>query len=484
MCDYHTLLFDNEDNFNGVFTINSILNNNLYFYLDNGILKLGNKQEHFDIIQNSLNNYNFRTRNDKKLIGINKNKNEQIILYDQNDIKNSQYFNWNLKYFGNDEYTIQNNFNKKYLKLYNTSLIFDEIDYNSSMNQSLDKTYIFRILKLFDTITNLKKRDLIYIEKEPIDVCIKYIDLTDKNLNREGIKQIYKDQDNEELRYSLRSILQYIPWIRKIFILMPNEKVKFLKPYEEIKEKFVYVKDKELIGFDSSNSVSFQFNLYKMEKFGISKNFIYMDDDYFIGKPLKKSDLFYYDRKQKKIFPYILTSFFSELDKKIRLELYNKMIKKVETFKPQGADEYLLSFLNTEKYLIEKYNKTIITTHVTHNAIPENIDDLKYMFKSIQNYKYINETLFSKTRHPLRLNSHYYNNLFQLNINNRKVNSIHFEFFEMEHININKLDAPLFCINTCGNNVPTKNQYENEKKIMIKRFPIPTKYETIDNYNT
>ena len=31
----------------------------------------------------------------------------------------------------------------------------------------------------------------------------------DRTLNRSGIKQIYKDQDNEELRYSIRSILQY-----------------------------------------------------------------------------------------------------------------------------------------------------------------------------------------------------------------------------------------------------------------------------------
>ena len=33
-----------------------------------------------------------------------------------------------------------------------------------------------------------------------------------------------------------RSIFEYIPWIRKIFILMPNERVRFLKPSEEIKE--------------------------------------------------------------------------------------------------------------------------------------------------------------------------------------------------------------------------------------------------------
>ena len=72
------------------------------------------------------------------------------------------------------------------------------------------------------------------IDKEPIDVLIKYIDLSDPNLKREGIKQIQKDEDNEELRYSVRSILKYIPWVRKIFILMPNEKVRFFKNYSEI----------------------------------------------------------------------------------------------------------------------------------------------------------------------------------------------------------------------------------------------------------
>lgn len=261
---------------------------------------------------------------------------------------------------------------------------------------------------------------------------------------------------------------------------MPNEKVKFLKPFEEIKEKIIYVKDKELLGYDTSNSVAFQFNLFKMENFGISKNFIYMDDDYFIGKPLKKSDFFYYDKKKKKIFPYILTSFFRELDKNKSLTSHDELIKGKNKFKPQGADEYILSLLNTEKYLIEKYNKTIIATRVTHNAIPENIDDLKYMFKSIQNYKYINETLFSKTRHALRLNPHYYNNLFQLNINKRKVKSIPYGYFQMESVKVDKLNTPLFCINTCGNNIPTRKQYENELQVMSKRFPTPTKYEIIE----
>ena len=93
----------------------------------------------------------------------------------------------------------------------------------------------------------------IIIRFRTFDVVIKYVDLSDKELVRKGIPQIKKDNDNGEIKFSLRSILKNIPWINKIFIVMPNEKVKYLKNYEEIKEKIIYVKDKDLAGFDSAS---------------------------------------------------------------------------------------------------------------------------------------------------------------------------------------------------------------------------------------
>ncbi len=99
------------------------------------------------------------------------------------------------------------------------------------------------------------------LDMELIDAVIKYIDLTDKKLIREGIKQINKDIENGEIKYCIRSILTNIPWVNKIYIIMPNDKVKYLKSNEEIKEKIIYIKDKELIGFDSASSTVFEFNL-------------------------------------------------------------------------------------------------------------------------------------------------------------------------------------------------------------------------------
>ena len=63
---------------------------------------------------------------------------------------------------------------------------------------------------------------------------------------------------------------------------MPNERVKFFKPSEEIKEKIVYVKDKDILGFDSASIYEFHYNLFKMKKFGLSENFIL--NSYYINK--------------------------------------------------------------------------------------------------------------------------------------------------------------------------------------------------------
>jgi len=319
--------------------------------------------------------------------------------------------------------------------------------------------------------------DLKIVEKEPIDVFIKYIDLSDKSLKRDGIKQIFKDEDNEELRYSLRSILEYIPWVRKIYIVMPNTKVKFLKSYNEIKEKIIYVKDSDFLGYDTANIFAFTFNLYKMEKFGISKNFIYMEDDYFLGKPFKKTDFFYYDRKENKVLPYILSPGFSELDRNQSQRIYDYMVKEKDKFKFQGGQMWDFSIINTEIFFMKKYKGTIINTQFTHNARAENIDDLKEMFKSIQSYRYIKETLFSKERHILSLNQPHYNNLFQLNIKHRKVNPIPFDYIRIQNVTEYKLDMPLFVINTGGDYEPTKDDYSNQRKVMQNRFPLPTKYE-------
>ena len=228
--------------------------------------------------------------------------------------------------------------------------------------------FIFR--KIYNEVnkhTNNNIKDEI-LKNEPIDILIKYIDLRDKNLKRNGIHQIAKDYDNEELRYSLRGIIYNIPWIRKIFILMPNDKVRYLKEYNLIKDKIVYVNDKDFLGYDSSNFNAFLFRYWKMKKFGISDNFIIMDDDYFIGKKLKKNDFFYVE--QGRVVPSIVTSNFIKIDPKSvekNLKLYTKRIK--QNKEEQGGDDWNLSITLTFSFILKFFNTTHKKMNFSRNKI-------------------------------------------------------------------------------------------------------------------
>ena len=324
------------------------------------------------------------------------------------------------------------------------------------------------------------------MDNEPIDVLIKYIDLSDPKLNRKNIKQIEKDEDNNELKYSLRSILKNIPWIRKIFILMPNEKVFFLKSQEEIKDKIIYVKDHELIGFNSSSSSVFLFNLHKMKKFGLSENFIYMDDDYFIGRPLNKSQFFYEDNS--KIYPLILTEGFQEMNKTKLERQHKQLYKKVGKYSQTPIDFGFrristLLFLYKIFGIDEKRGGTpLIEAEFYHNAIPLKLSDIEEINEYIQKYyEYSKETLESKYRHIRSLQPQTLFMCYMRNKYDRWAKKMWSLFYTLDNVGeISTRWIPnLFVINTSDKKY---NYYRYKMEILklILIFPNQTKYELED----
>ena len=63
-----------------------------------------------------------------------------------------------------------------------------------------------------------------------------------------------------------------------------------------------------------------------------------MDDDYFIGKPINKSKFFYYDEKEKKVVPNIVSDEFSAIIKEEVLLEYNKLFRKINEIDPHCAN--------------------------------------------------------------------------------------------------------------------------------------------------
>ena len=131
---------------------------------------------------------------------------------------------WNLIKTNDNNYIIKNK-NNCFCKVEKLNVLCEDIPFHEAST--------FKIVKIYleaDKNYNISYFNI--LNNEPIDILIKYIDLRDPCLNRKGIHQIEKDYDNEELRYSIRSIINNIPWVRKIFVLMPNEKVRYFKEYK------------------------------------------------------------------------------------------------------------------------------------------------------------------------------------------------------------------------------------------------------------
>ena len=427
------------------------------------------------------NSYYIESRFGKK-IGV--NDNNEVIAYDKNDgIKDKMLWYIKLYNSNNDknitQIILQNKFNLKYLELKVINETYCTLICNSTNYESIEYyKAVFSLTKIFE-LGYTRPDHMNFLQNEPIDIVIKYIDLTDKKLNREGIKQVKKDEDNQELKYSVRSIIQYVPWVRKIFIIMPNEKVRYFKSYDEIKDKFVYIKDRDLIGFDSANSAVFQFNLFRLKSFGLSDNFIYMDDDYFFGKELKKSDFFYYDEESQKVLPFVCTHDFKEMDYNETITLYNKLFDLKKKLDPHKFWGWKLSILASEKLLLENFDiKPMITTFFTHVAVPLNIHDIEECYDLIlRRYKYIEETLYSLDRHILILQSEHLFILYALNVKKRKVHYIPYNFIPLESLEENYLYTPLYVINNCGDSHYSDKDFKKMKDILEKRYPERTKYE-------
>jgi hypothetical protein len=475
------MIRNREDNLNLIYK-------NDFSFID----KKTNLKPMFKIIRDKKRNnssevfYFIKEINFNSLLSAERKVDHLIIYSDEMDINNAL---WKITPKINEQnkliYYIQNKKNKCYWELNHKNNI-TELKLKKILNKDkLNKNNEFVLIEFYKLVKN-KHSNL--LEKEPIDVLIKYIDLNDDSLNRTGITTIKKDYEHEEIKYSVRSILKNIPWIRKIFILMPNEKVKYFKPREEIKEKIIYIKDKNLLGFDSGNSCTFQYNLFKMRQYGLSENFILMDDDYFIAKPINKNEMFY--EENGKIYPAIITSDYYEMNKDLIIQRIERLRTKKNSKNPHSPTGFYIRQKQAQLFLYDifgndniRYGKKLIEPAFSHNAIPLRMSDLEEIYKYIYDYyEYGKLILYAteRTIHDLQFQTLYWG--YVKNKYDRKVSKISSEFYDISsYLKVIRNKAKLFVINSSTRNY---NQffYIREKSTLEKLFPEKTKYETDEIY--
>ena len=211
------------------------------------------------------NYYFIENQKTKEKIGINKNS----ITFEKNKLENTEKFLWKIIPHINREnnivYYVQNCYSKKYLiKTNYNKKIMVKCSFSNSTGNSLNENNEFRFIKFYRQVERINDTSDLLL-KEPIDVVYTYSDVNDPDLFRKDVETLIKKNiQNGELKYSLRSVLKNIPWIRKIFIVMPNKKVKFLKDENEIKDKIIYVNDKNLTGLDTNSVHVIHLNLFNL----------------------------------------------------------------------------------------------------------------------------------------------------------------------------------------------------------------------------
>lgn len=101
----------------------------------------------------------------------------------------------------------------------------------------------------------------------------------------------YRQRD--ELRYSLRSLRMYAPWVRHVWIVTDDQTPNWLDLDSDwvtlVSHRDIWPSDG--VGLPTFNSHAIESRLHHIE--GLAEHFIYMNDDFLIGRPVNPESFFF-----------------------------------------------------------------------------------------------------------------------------------------------------------------------------------------------
>lgn len=110
-------------------------------------------------------------------------------------------------------------------------------------------------------------------------------------------------RDNEELRYSLRSLEKYAPWVRHIYVVTDGQIPSWLDiespKISIVKHRDIFANESHLPVFSSP---AIEWNLDNVP--GLSDMFLYFNDDVFLGSPVRPEDFVSQAGVQKAYFAW------------------------------------------------------------------------------------------------------------------------------------------------------------------------------------
>lgn len=188
--------------------------------------------------------------------------------------------------------------------------------------------------------------DLVYLWCDDADT--EWSDLRKKYLPKEKLdKQVVckgRFVQNDELKYSLRSVAKYMPWVRNIYIVSDCKMPQWLNVNHP---KIKIIKERSLLGKYAPVFNSNAIETFLADIDGLSENFIYMNDDNLLAAPVKPADLI--DKNGKVICRMTYSK------KSDRLSVYCDMIYNMQKVSEQKFDYKCEYFPH---HNLDVYNKT------------------------------------------------------------------------------------------------------------------------------
>ncbi len=215
----------------------------------------------------------------------------------------------------------------------------------------------------------------------------------------------------DELKYSLRSLEKYAPWINKIFIVTDNQIPKWL---DINNPKIKMVDHKDIMPADALpcfNSLAIEYNIINIE--GLSEYFLYGNDDMLFwddvdkqffftdeGKPICRLRQRIYNKKYKHQYGYSVFNSYKTVKSK-----YPQLNSPY--FQHHGIDAYRKSYfkdcLNDYKEIIDKTIKhqfrkydSMARSILTYNMLAKNQGYGKVIAKPWYNPFYKEESCYIK----------------------------------------------------------------------------------------
>ena len=301
--------------------------------------------------------------------------------------------------------------------------------------------------------------DLVYlwVDGEDADWIKKLLEAKNEKLSEEAISKC-RFQNNDELKYSIRSAKKFAPWIRKIFIITDNQTPAWLNNEAR---GITVINQKDILpaGCDLCfNSCAIETCLHKIP--GLSEYFLYANDDMFFwdkvspeyffteeGKPIYRFGKRILNKKYKHMYGYTINRAY-----KLIKNRYGECVK---YFPHHGIDPYRKSYMEE---CIENFKDEFDKTSHQKFRSFDDIQRVIFSYYAVKNKgakAVIPKNLFTFLGYTKETGFCECNKKYLLKIKN--------------------FQTPLMCIN--GNRKTNKEDTELMVKILEERFGQKTEFE-------